>query len=219
MKFLKVLGAALALILVAFLGIAALLPAEYTVTRSQRIEAPPAIVFAQVNDVKLWEGWSPWAAMDPSMQTTYGATHIGQGASYSWTGDKVGNGQLTITSSSMADRIETHVTFDGQGEGNGEWTFVPDAGGTVATWTMRGSLPWPTARYIGPLMDRMLGPQFEDGLRRLQTQAEADAKSLGGFGKVLGQGMQELGKELGKALEEAGADMNKAMQDALNKAQ
>lgn len=219
MKILKVLAAALAVIVIAFLVVAALLPKDYTVTRSQSIDAPPAIVFAQVNDLKLWGAWSPWAAIDPTMKVMYGANHVGEGASYSWKGGKSGEGELTITHSSMPDSIKTHVTFDGQGEGDGEWSFVDDNGGTLATWTMRGTLPYPTGRYFGPLMDRMLGPQFEDGLNRLETVAEADAKSLGGLGKVLGQGMQEFGKELGKAMEEAGVDMNKAMQDALNQAQ
>ncbi len=215
MKIVKVIVAMLALAVVAFLVVAAFLPKDYQVTRSTSIDAPPVIVFAQVNDLKLWTDWSPWAAMDPSMKTMYGATSVGEGASYSWKGDKVGEGELTILSSDMPHSIKTRVTFDGQGEGQGEWLFEPENGGTRATWTMNGNLPWPTARYFGPIMDKMLGPQFEDGLQRLKTKAEADAQGLGGLGKVLGQGMQELGKELGKAMEEAGVDFGKAMEEAM----
>ncbi len=215
MKILKVTVAVLALVVVAFLVVAAFLPKDYEVTRSTSIDAPPVIVFAQVNDLKVWNDWSPWAAMDPSMKTMYGATSVGEGASYSWTGDKVGEGELTIVHSEMPRSIRTQVVFDGSDEGNGEWVFEPESGGTRATWTMRGTLSWPTARYFGPMMDKMLGPQFEDGLQRLKTSAEADAKGLGGLGKVLGQGMQELGKELGKAMEEVGVDFGKAMEEAL----
>ncbi len=215
MKILKVVVAIFALAVVAFLVVAAFLPKTYTVTRSASIEAPPVIVFAQVNDLKLWKDWSPWAAMDPSMKTWFGDTHVGEGASYSWKGDQVGEGELTITHSDMPSSIRTHVTFDGQSEGNGEWSFEPENDGTLATWTMNGNLPWPTARYFGLIIDDMLGPQFEDGLQRLKTKAEADAQGLGGLGKVLGQGMQELGKELGKAMEEAGVDFGKAMEEAM----
>lgn len=216
MKILKVVLACFALIVATFLIIAAFLPAEFTVSRSQSIDAPPVIVFAQVNDLKQWEAWQPWLVEDPDMELMYSATTIGEGASYTWSSDKTGDGKLTITESVMGEKIVNDVDFGPNGNGQGEFLFAPEGDGTKVTWTMRGNLPYPTGRYFGPMMDSMLGAQFEDGLTRLKTVSEKDAQGLGGLGKVLGQGMHELGKELGKALDEAGIDMNKALDEALS---
>jgi hypothetical protein len=35
-------------------------PADFRVTRSASIDAPPEVVFAQVNDLRKWNDWSPW---------------------------------------------------------------------------------------------------------------------------------------------------------------
>lgn len=56
---LKKILIALAVIVVAFLVVVALQPAEFRVMRSATISAPPPAVFAQVNDLHNWEAWSP----------------------------------------------------------------------------------------------------------------------------------------------------------------
>ena len=50
---------ALAVIIVAFVIIIALQPADFQVTRSAAMSAPPSAVFAQVNELKKWEPWNP----------------------------------------------------------------------------------------------------------------------------------------------------------------
>ena len=215
MKILKVVLACFALIIATFLLVAAFLPGDFTVSRSQTIDAPPAIVFAQVNDLHVWASWSPWAAADPTMKVTYAKQTVGVGASHSWTSEDSGSGTMVVSTSDNPSRIVTDLDFGDMGGGQGEFLFASEGSGTKVTWTMRGDLPYPVGRYFGPMMDGTLGAMFEDGLRRLKTVAEADARSMGGFGKILGQGMQELGKELGKAMEEATIDMGKAVEGAL----
>jgi hypothetical protein len=56
---LKKILLALAVIVVAFLVVVALQPAEFRVMRAATISAPPPAVFAQVNDLHKWEVWSP----------------------------------------------------------------------------------------------------------------------------------------------------------------
>jgi len=56
----------IAVIVVAFVVIVALQPSEFRVARSTTISAPPAAVFAQVNDFHKWEGWNPWGKLDPA---------------------------------------------------------------------------------------------------------------------------------------------------------
>src|SRR5688572_21946770 len=75
------------------------------VTRSGKIAAPPAVVFAQVNDFDKWEAWSPWAKIDPAMKKTIEGP-AGVGASYHWVGNSdVGEGRMTITESQTNDFV------------------------------------------------------------------------------------------------------------------
>ena len=62
---------ALVIIVLAFVGFVALQPAEFRVTRSATVAAPPAAVFAQVNDFHNWQAWSPWAKLDPAAKSTF----------------------------------------------------------------------------------------------------------------------------------------------------
>ncbi|MGZ6134191.1 MAG: polyketide cyclase, partial [Myxococcaceae bacterium] len=62
----KILIGVVALVLVLVIIIATR-PATYRIERSTRIAAPPDVVFGLVNDFHAWDGWSPWAKLDPSM--------------------------------------------------------------------------------------------------------------------------------------------------------
>ena len=55
---------AIAVIVVALVVLVAMQPADFRVTRTATMSAPPAAVFAQVNDFHNWETWSPWAKLD-----------------------------------------------------------------------------------------------------------------------------------------------------------
>ena len=57
---------ALAVIVVVFLLIVAMQPAQYRVARSATVTAPAQAVFAQVNDFHKWEAWNPWGKIDPA---------------------------------------------------------------------------------------------------------------------------------------------------------
>ena len=35
------------------------------------IMAPAAEIFARVNDLRQWEGWSPWAKLDPNAKVSF----------------------------------------------------------------------------------------------------------------------------------------------------
>jgi len=59
-----------AIIVIVFVVIVAFQPAAYRVVRTATISAPPSAVFAQVNDLHRWNGWSPWAKLDPDMKQT-----------------------------------------------------------------------------------------------------------------------------------------------------
>ena len=175
MKALKVL----IIILAAFCAIAFLLPKEFTVTKNIKINAPLKDVFEQVNTLSNWIYWSAWHEMDPDANYNYSASNSGVGASYSWDGDPeiVGAGTLTILESTKNRSIRTETIFlqDGieKGRGNGDWEFTEENGVTRVSWSFLGDMGNnPVARWIGLMMDRMLGPKLEKGLNNMKKYLE-----------------------------------------------
>src|SRR4051812_34676606 len=77
----------LVVVVVVFVIVVALQPAHFTVSRSATMAAPPERVFAQVNDFKAWNAWSPWTKLDPNCKYIFGDVSAGQGATYAWEGN------------------------------------------------------------------------------------------------------------------------------------
>jgi hypothetical protein len=162
-------------------GIAALQPNKFSVTRSTYIAAAPAAVFPLVNDLRRWEDWSPWEKIDPAMKKSYAGPAAGKGAVASWAGNyEVGEGKMTITKVQAPNRIDMHLEFFKPMKATNltEFTFLPDGQGTRATWTMSGqSTLLSKVICLFMNMDRMVGSQFEKGLAHLKVLAEAPAKA------------------------------------------
>ena len=65
------------------------------------ITALPRAVFDQVNDLRKWDNWSPWAKLDPAAKVSFEGAKAGTGAVFKWSGnDKIGEGKMTVTDSS-----------------------------------------------------------------------------------------------------------------------
>jgi hypothetical protein len=168
---------ALALIVLVLVIIIAVQPSTYRVQRSTVIAAPPATVFAQVNDFQKWNAWNPWSKVDPEMKTTYEGPSSGPGAKYSWGGNKdVGEGRMTIAESRPDELIKVNLEFLKPFAANAtaEFTFKPVAGGTEATWAMYGDKNFMAkAIHLVMNMDKMLGDQFDKGLADMKAASEA----------------------------------------------
>lgn len=170
--------AGLLIVVCALFGIIALQPSEYRVVRSASIAAPPETVFAQVNDFRKWESWSPWAKLDPNMKLTFDGPSSGQGAKYAWAGNSdVGEGSMTILQSTVNELIRIKLDFIAPfaSTATNEFVFKPEGGGTRVDWIMTGSndlLSKAFCFFMGG-MDKMIGPDFEKGLAKLKTVTEA----------------------------------------------
>jgi hypothetical protein len=170
----------LAAIVVAFVAFVAMQPSEYRVARSATIAAPAPAVFAQVNDFHNWEGWSPWAKLDPNAKATFEGPNAGTGAVFNWSGnDKVGEGRMTLTESRPAELIRIKLDFVKPMEGTSiaEFAFAPQGDRTAVTWSMSGHNNF-IARAICLFMnmDKMLGGEFEKGLANLKAVVEGGGK-------------------------------------------
>ena len=67
--FKKILDRKLLIAVAAILLIASMQPADFSISRSLSIGAPPAKVYAIVNDMRRWNDWSPWSKLDPDMKS------------------------------------------------------------------------------------------------------------------------------------------------------
>ena len=171
---------AIAVILVVFLIIVATRPADFRITRSATIGAPPPVVFAQVNDFHKWEAWNPWGKIDPAMKQTYEGPSAGKGAGYTWVGNKeVGEGRMTITESRPSDLILIKLEFfkPFAGVNTTEFTFKPEGNQTTVTWTMTGKHNFMAKTLCMFMnMDEMIGGQFEKGLAAMKSIVETAPK-------------------------------------------
>lgn len=175
---LKKILIALVIAVVGLAVVIAVQPATFRVSRTATIAAAPADVFALVNDFHNWDGWSPWAKLDPAMKTTHAGPESGQGAVYSWVGNSdVGEGSMTITDSQPASRVAITLEFikPFASTADNVFEFAPAAAGTRVTWTMSGDnnfLSKAFCLFMGG-MDKMIGPDFERGLAQMKAAAEA----------------------------------------------
>jgi hypothetical protein len=157
-------------------AIIAMRPGEFSVTRTATMAAAPAAVFEQVNDLKKWETWSPWAKIDPNAKMTYEGPSTGEGSKASWDGNSnVGAGTMTITESKPSELIRMRLDFVRPMEGTSdvEFTFKPEGDQTAVSWSMSGKNNF-IAKAIGLVFDceAMIGTEYEKGLANLKSIVE-----------------------------------------------
>ena len=140
------------------------------------IAAAPEALFPLVNDFHQWEGWSPWAKLDPAMKVVYDGPASGVGAVYKWTGDsKVGEGRMTLIESQPVSVIRINLEFLKPMESTSitQFAFKPEGKGTSVTWTMSGKNNFVGKAFcLFASMDKMVGPDFEKGLAQMKSLAE-----------------------------------------------
>lgn len=175
--------AAVAVLLGGFLVVVAMQPADFLVTRSATMAAPPGRVFAEVNNFHQWQAWSPWAHLDPNAKAYFEGPEAGVGAQFTWSGnDKVGEGMQTIVESKPDERIQIRLDFKRPMEATNdtEFLFKPEGDKTVVTWNMSGK-----NNFVGKAfcmlfsMDKMIGGDFDKGLASLKAIVEKPAESAG----------------------------------------
>jgi hypothetical protein len=163
-----------------FAGFVAMQPSEFRIARSAVVAAPAPAVFAQVNDFRKWQDWSPWAKLDPQAKATFEGPPSGSGAVFKWSGnDQVGAGTMTLTESRQSDliRIRTDFVEPFEGTSLSEFTFKPEGDGTAVTWSVSGHNNFiAKAMCLFVNMDRMLGEPMQQGLAQMKSLAEAARK-------------------------------------------
>ena len=165
---------------VGVLGVAiATRPSTFHVERSITMAAPADQAFARVNDFHAWSTWSPYEKLDPQLKRTFEGQRSGTGAIYSFSGDKVGAGRMTIEKSDpslVVIKLEFFKPFEAVNTAT--FTFTPTEDGTKVTWAMDGenSFAGKAASLVFD-MDKLVGGDFERGLVALKAEAEKAVKA------------------------------------------
>ncbi|WP_306227873.1 SRPBCC family protein [Bosea beijingensis] len=165
--------------IVVVLILAARKPDTFQVTRSIAINATPERIYPLIADFRAWNAWSPWEKKDPAMKRTYGGPETGVGATYAWAGDKnVGEGSMRITEAQVPGKLGLKLDFLKPFEAHNDVVFAltPQSQGTNVTWIMTGPTPFAAKiMHVFMDMDRMVGGDFEAGLKAMKAAAERTA--------------------------------------------
>jgi uncharacterized protein YndB with AHSA1/START domain len=176
---LDILTVFLALIGVAALGVllvAALKPNTFSIERSMAIAAPADKLFGLISNPQAMNSWNPFVKADPAIAMTYSGPASGTGAACAWdsTG-RAGKGRMEVKNATPSASVEYSLIMQQPFACNNHVRFAlqPMGDATTVTWAMTG--PWPYLhRIMGTIFDtdRMVGGEFEKGLRDLKSIAE-----------------------------------------------
>jgi len=147
----------------------------FNVEKTVVINRPLNEVKSKVSDLTYYSQWNPWQQMDKTSKQTITGTPHTPGHRYAWEGKKIGIGQLTLR-----DLDAQHIHFDleffkpWKSKANDNWLFENwGTNETKITWQNSGELPWPIARLMGPMINKNLNKQFEQGLVNLKALCES----------------------------------------------
>jgi effector-binding domain-containing protein len=171
---------ALVLLVAVLAGVGMLLPRNVHVERQITIDAPAATIFTLVDGFKMFNTWSPWAALDPDTKYAYEGPAFGVGARQTWAGDpkKVGSGSQEIIEAKPFELVVSKLDFTGQGPAVTRMALAPGSNGTQVTWGMDCDMgASPVGRYFGLFMDKFVGKDYELGLANLKKLAEGLPKA------------------------------------------
>jgi uncharacterized protein YndB with AHSA1/START domain len=165
----------IAAVLAVILLIAALKPAEMTVTRELAISASPEKLFPYINNSRKSYEWMPWSEGDSDIKIEYSGPAEGLGAKSSWEGKQMGVGNSEVVESITNQIVKTKLSYTEPFAMSqlAEISLLPTNGGTVVKWSVSGQNNF-FFRLMGIFVDcdKMIGGEFEKGLKKLKTLAE-----------------------------------------------
>jgi effector-binding domain-containing protein len=177
-KTLIVLGA----LLVLFLLLGIFMSKEVDVSITKKLDAPVSYLYNLVNNQKDGPQWNPWIEEDPKMELSFGEKTEGEGSSYSWKSEKMGNGSVTYIKSVLNKEIEADLNYEGMDPSKYSFKFEPvDKDETNITWNMKTSIGFPS-NVFSPFFKYMIKKSYKKGLANLEEVAQVrmeDAKYNG----------------------------------------
>lgn len=166
----------LAFVLIVLL-IGSLMPRGFTTSSSTVIEAPPEVIFQQLNTIKTWSNWSMWNEQSiQGLEVSYSGPESGVGAIQTWTEPR-GEGKLWITESLENELLKFTSVFANFPEMQSSITLTKVDNGTKVEWKSDGNLPkGPFYGWFGMTFGDSLAREYKKSLERLKRESEVRAK-------------------------------------------
>jgi len=149
---------------------------KFQVERKLMMEAPKEVIFNEVNDFTTWKNWEPWSEKADDMIIDYGKKTSGEGASYSWQSEEIGDGTIKTIKAQPHSSLEQEISLItplGKSSSEVYWSFESQGDSTLVTWGMIGEQSFmEKAAFLfkdGDLAD-MMQPMFAKGLNNLQEE-------------------------------------------------
>jgi len=174
MKFLKIFLGIIAVLAVIIIGGSFFLPKSYSVNRTITILAPDSIIYKNIADYQEFYKWNAWSKMDPKAKITITGTAAQPGHLYQWDGEKSGTGQMLINKVEANKMVDMELKFIKPMESIADTRFDIEKAenGNKVTWTMSGDSKGIINKWFCLFMDKMIGKDFEDGLKSLKEKSE-----------------------------------------------
>ena len=139
------------------------------IKKSIVIGSPIEKIYKTLLDFNQWTVWSPWLIQEPEATVKV----LGDGSSYEWEGDRIGSGNMKVTSSSENRSIDYDLTFLKPWKSTAKVRFElnPQDDKTEVTWLMDSSLPF-FMFWMKKMMEAFVGMDYDRGLAMLKDYVE-----------------------------------------------
>lgn len=163
--------------IVALLSYVSFQSPDYQVAREVMIKASPEAIFTHLTSSQKTNDWMPWSEMDPDVKMSYFGPSDGIGSGASWESPgQMGHGKAEVVEVIANQSVKTKITYTKpmEMEQMSEFSVVAGAEGTLMKWSVSGK-----NNFIGRVfsvfcnMDKMVGAQFEKGLKKLKDKVES----------------------------------------------
>ena len=159
------------ILLLIFVGL--MLPRTAVVVASIDTSARPATLYAQLNDFRRFNLWSPAMKADPNARVIYSGPSRGVGATMTWDGLVLGTGTQTITASQPFELVETIINQGESGEARTRFEIIDGGNITNVLWTFEADYGYNiVGRYASLLLLRVIQRDYQAGLLELRELAE-----------------------------------------------
>lgn len=162
-----------------FFLVAFFLPSSKSLSRSIVINKPAKEIYGLITDFNNYKKWNPWSAREPEAKGEMEGEPGTVGHKWKWDGKKIGAGYLQIKELEEGNYVLSDLVFTAPREMTADdiWRFETiDDNTTQVTWGHRSDLGYPVGRYFGLMLEKMLGPDFDQGLKNLKELSESDQK-------------------------------------------
>ncbi len=154
-------------VLIPVRGKACIFEREITINRSSDV------VFTYLRSLKNFQNWNPYLKVDPQANLQYSGPDGQPGSRVAWEGNnKLGKGEQEITKIIEGQNVQFELRFKKPFENttSGSFSAIPSGQGqTKVKWTMDGRPIFPMTIFsLFFNVDKMMGGQFEAGLKELK---------------------------------------------------